>query len=341
MPLFKKRLDSNDRTLLLRQLALLCGNGLSMDQAIRRLARHNESAGVRSYCRSLLETSDRHDTPDALCDPLMAAVLDRCSESTDLSPTVAEGLYEMADVNEATAQYDKSLKSALVYPITVFSIFIVVLAIVLVFVIPVFEDLFAGFGSHLPDPTRTVLAISRWFKTYVAFVAAGIAVILMLLKKSPGCRVLFTWAVPGLRKVMQDVAAIHFSQLFAILLKFGMSLDGAFQIAAQSVSKTAYGMRFTRHIAQVTDLASLKETMKTSGVFNESITGVIDFVEQTDVLPKIFADFSTYLRKGFDARLKKAYRQIEVAAFLITAICIGGAVIAMYLPIFRMAGAMG
>jgi type IV pilus assembly protein PilC len=183
--------------------------------------------------------------------------------------------------------------------------------------------------------------ISRWFKTYGVFVASGIVGMLLLFKKRPGCQLLYAWAVPGLGKVMKDVAAIHFSQLFAVMLRFGLPLDGAFQIAAQSVSQTTYGVRLARNTARVTDLTSLKETMKASGIFAESITGVLAFVEQTDVLPKIFADFSTFLRKGFDAQLKKTYKQIEVAAFLLTAICIGGAVVAMYLPIFRMAGALG
>jgi type IV pilus assembly protein PilC len=341
MPLFKTKLDTDDRTLLLRQLALLCGNGLSQDQAIHRLAEHNESERVRSYCRSRLENSDRRQAPMELFDPMITAVLDRCSESAEMASVVAEGLHDLADVNETTAQYDKSLKSALVYPVAVFSIFIVVLALILIFVIPVFEDVFSGLGSRLPDFTRTVLAISRWFKTYGVFVASGIVGMLLLFKKRPGCQLLYAWAVPGLGKVMKDVAAIHFSQLFAVMLRFGLPLDGAFQIAAQSVSQTTYGVRLARNTARVTDLTSLKETMKASGIFAESITGVLAFVEQTDVLPKIFADFSTFLRKGFDAQLKKTYKQIEVAAFLLTAICIGGAVVAMYLPIFRMAGALG
>jgi type IV pilus assembly protein PilC len=341
MPLFKTRLDTDDRTLLLRQLALLCGNGLSLNKGIRRLAEHNESEGVRSYCRYILENSDHRQVPEELFDPMIKAVLDRCSESAELASAVAEGLYEMADVNETTAQYDKSLKMALVYPVLVFSVFIVVLAMILIFVIPVFQDVFSGFGSRLPALTRTVLAISLWFKTYGVYIAAGIAGALLLFKKTPGCQRLFTWAVPGLRKVMKDVAAIHFSQLFAVMLRLGLPLEGAFQMAAQSVTQTAYGMRLTRNAAPVADLAGLKKTLKASGVFTESITGVIDFVEQTDTLPKIFADFSTFLRKGFDAQLKKTYKQIEVAAFLITAICIGGAVIAMYLPIFKMAGVLG
>ncbi len=341
MPLFHKRLDPNDRTLLLRQLALLCGNGLSMDQAIRRLAQHNESAKVRSYCRSLLDQTDRRDTTDAFFDPLVTAVLERCSESAAQTSTMAEGLYAMADVTETTAQYDKSLKSALAYPVAVFLVFIVVLAVVLIFVIPVFQDLFAGYGGRLPGSTRMVLAISGWFKTYIELIVGGIVAILVLFKRAPACRLWFTWAVPGLRGVMKDVAAIHFSQSLGLLLKLGMPLAGAFQIAAQSISKSAYGTRLTRNMKPVADLASLKATMKASGVFAESITGVIDLVEQAEMLPKIFSDFSTYLRKGFDAQLKRAYKQIEVAAFLMTAVWIGGAVIAMYLPIFTMAGAIG
>jgi type IV pilus assembly protein PilC len=341
MPLLDKRLDSNDRTLLLRQLALLCGNGLSMDQAIRRLARHNESAGVRSFCQSMLDAPDGRGPADALLDPVMTAVLQRCSENAELAPTVAEGLYEMADVNETTAQYDKSLTSALAYPVLVFSVFIGVLTIILLFVIPVFDSLFSGFGGHLPDLTRAVLAISQWLRSYALLAAAGIAGLLLLFKKTPACRLLFAWAVPGLRRVMQHVAAIHFSQVFAILLKFGLPLDEAFQMAAQSVSQTAYGMRLAQQAARVADLAGLKAALKASGIFTESLTGVIDFVEHSDALQKAFSDFSTYLRKGFDARLKTAYKQIEVTVFLMTAVCIGTAVIALYLPIFRLAGAIG
>jgi len=67
----------------------------------------------------------------------------------------------------------------------------------------------------------------------------------------------------------------------------------------------------------------------------------MDFAEQPGMLPGIFADFSKFLRKGFDARLGRTYRSMEVAAFLASAIIVGGMLIAMYLPIFRMAGAVG
>jgi type IV pilus assembly protein PilC len=341
MPLIKRRLKPHHRTLLLRQLALLCGNGHTMDQAFRRLARHNESSGVRSFCRSMLEKTGRSDIPDELFDPLMVQLLNQCSENAAMAATLAEGLHEMADASETTAQYDKSLKSALVYPLAIFSVFIVVLAVILVFVIPVFESLFSGYGGRLPEMTRTVLETAGWFKTHGGFVAAGIAVILLIFIKAPRSRMLLTWIVPGLRKVMQDVAAIHFSRLFALLLRLGLPLEAAFQMGAQSLAKTAFGLRLTRHGAPVTDLAGLKAALKASGVFTESLTSLIDCVERPDALPKIFGDFSTYLSKGFDAQLKKTYRQIEVAAFLMTAVVIGTAVIAMYLPIFRMAGAIG
>jgi type IV pilus assembly protein PilC len=341
MSLFKKRLASDDRTLLLRQLSLLCGNGLSVDQAIRRLAGRNESAGVRAYCQTLLEKADRRDDPDGLFDPLLSAVLRQCSESAAPAPTVAQGFSEMAEVHETTDRFDQALKSALVYPVMVFSVFAVVVAVLLIFVIPVFESIFSDFGGSLPGPTRLVLAISRWFGTYAAVVVAGIVGGLLLLKKVPASRLLFIWAVPGLRQVARGVTAIQFSQLFAVLLKLGLPLEAAYKTASQAVSTAAYGMRLARQVGPVTDIAGLKAALKSSGVFTESITGLVDLVEHTEALPKIFGDFSAFLRKGFDARLKKTYKQIEVAAFLMTGFFVGGAVIAMYLPIFRMAGALG
>ncbi|MDA8141696.1 MAG: type II secretion system F family protein [Desulfobacteraceae bacterium] len=340
MIFLRKRLAPEQRALLFRQLALLCASGMTIPKAIQRLSQRNESKPVRTHCRALMENSPAQTGLEEALDPLLGRAIACLSAKADPNELSA-ALHEMADTIETTNRYGASLKAALAYPITVFTVCIIVWALLLIFVIPVFEKIFLDFSGALPAPTSSVLAFSGWVRAFGIYLVPVASLLFVLLKYFPQCQTPLLWLFAPLRTVIQNVAAIQFSHLFAALLKAGLPISEAVTLATQAVDPSAYGRRLKRAGQAVSDLESFKDQMKRMKVFPESIMAVVDIVDQTQTLSAAFTRFSQYLRSGFEARLSKAYRTVEISAFLVVALVVGTMVIAMYLPIFKMAGAIG
>lgn len=340
--LFKKRkLKPADRTVFLRQLAMLCDNGFSLAQAVGQLAQNNESPAVKAYCRYLAESQDVRDGGGHEAPLLQGTIIAKLSDKAETPELFAQALNELADVNETTAHYGSCLASVLFYPVIILGVSVVVCAILLIFVIPVFEEMFNDFGSSLPGPTLQVLAISQWLKHYYYLLILSFLAIYWGGKLLPEIRLPFILLIPGLARVVKNVTAIHFSHLFAALLKFGFSVPEAFQIAVQSLAPTLYGRRLKRLTETIRDLSSFKAAIKDSAIFPVSTLALMDVVEDPGKLPEIYAGLSKYLRKNFDDQQGKTFRLIEVMAIIFVGFIVGGLVISMYLPIFKMAGAVG
>ncbi len=337
----RKKLKPAERALFLRQLAILCGNGLSLTEAIQKLAQNNESPPVKAYCRYLMERQQGLNSEEKEGSLFEGTLLARLSDKAEDPGIFAEALDELADVNETTAHYSSSLSSVLFYPAIILGTSIMLCAVLLIFVIPVFEEMFSDFGASLPASTMRVLVISHWLKEYFVFLVLAFLLVVWGCRLLPEARLPIFWLVPGLGKVVKDVTAIHFSHLFSALLKFGFPLPEAFQISVQSMTPTVYGRRLKRLEDTFNDLEGLKSEFKKSAVFPVSTMALIDIAESPDILAQSFAGLSKYLRKNFDNQLGKTFRVMEVMAIIFVGIIVGGLVISMYLPIFKMAGAVG
>jgi type IV pilus assembly protein PilC len=268
-------------------------------------------------------------------------VLARLSEKSASPRLLAQSLYELADVHDTTAGYGKALAAALIYPAKLFGIAVLFWIVAMVFVTPVFEELFRDFGSQLPEPTQKLLDVSQWVRDYALFLLGGLGLFLSILAAAPRVRIGMIWLVPSLRTVVRNNAALHFCHLLAILGRYGFSLTDAVQLSVAAMPSSVFARQFKRIEAESRDLAGFKGALLNTFVLPKSILALVQIIDRAEALPAAFGHFSAFLRKGFDAQLARAYKTVEIGAFIAMAVVIGAMVIALYLPIFHMAGAIG
>ncbi len=341
MPLFQKELNAEERTLFLRQLAMLSEYGLALPQAVRRLSESNESAAVAAYCRRLLERMEGHGLNALSQTHPMLSVLARLAEKSASAQLLSQSLYEMADVNETTAGYRKAIAAALVYPVKLLVVALMFWIIAMIFVIPIFEEFFSEFENQLPTATQALLSISRWVQGNILFVLAGLGFFVMLCAVAPRMRSWVLWLMPSLRTVVRNNIALHFCHLLAILTRFGLPLSDAVQLTVAALPASAFSRQFKRIDTDVKDLAGFKAALKETTVLPESVLALVEIIDRVESLPAAFGQFANYLSKVFNSQLTRAYKDVEISVFIVTAMVIGAMVIALYLPLFRMAGAIG
>ncbi|MBT8342351.1 MAG: hypothetical protein HKP58_16125 [Desulfatitalea sp.] len=276
---------------MLRQLAMLSANGMSLAQAIPVLAQRNESRAIRRYCQKLRDDPHAIRQVENSVDPLMGEIIPGISLKLEKPEDLTSVLNELADIRETAGRYAACLRSALMYPLTVFSIMIIVVAILLIFVIPVFEEVFTDFGGRLPEPTMAVMHMSHWVRTYgILFILIVIAA-MVTFSTYPSSQRLFLWLMPPLRKVIKDAMAIHFSHLLAALLKFDFSISESCRLAAQSVPSSAYAPRLCSVAMDVNDLSGLKEALKKNNDLPGISAGRHGFCGHTGGIGRHFSSF--------------------------------------------------
>jgi type IV pilus assembly protein PilC len=328
--------------LLLRQLALLTGSGLSLPDALKRLSQYNESASVQAFCRELLEQQDARQHPeDESHLNFMRPLLNVLGGEGVPDEKISQILYEMADVNETTAGFRSAIATAMVYPVKLFLIAVVIWSLMLVFVIPVFDSLFADFGSSLPQATQGLLALSRVFRGNVVYIGILLVAVLFFITQAKRTQRVFLRLFPSLRNLMKKMDVIHFSHLLSIFLAAGLPLKEAVSNAAATMPASAFSPRLEKMGAGLATPMQLTDALKRTGLFPASVLGLTGLAGQVEVLAEIFKNSALYLCRGFDTHLAKAVKAFEMVIFFIVAVVVGGMVIAMYLPIFRLAGAVG
>lgn len=337
----EKPLTSADKVLLLRQLGLLAAGGLSPLDALQRLARSNESKKLQVFCRTVL---DRHVERKMSDDDTLRSIhplIPVLNEQVPDRQGFSQALYDMADVSETTSGFKSAILAAMVYPVKLFLLALAIWSLVLIFVIPVFDAVFIDFGAALPYPTQVVVAASRFLQKHILLVGGLLLALVLLIVVERRTQRVFLWFFPSLRSLAKKTTAIHFTHLLSVCLAAGLSLDLAVNKAAGAMPATSLSSRLRNLNHKISTPAELTDALRNTRLFPSTLLGLIGLAGQATHLTEILRQSAKYLCKGFDAHLAKAVKTVEMAVFLMVALVVGGMVIAMYLPIFRLAGAVG
>jgi len=239
----------------------------------------------------------------------------------------------------------RKVKSAMVYPTTVMVVAIGVLVLLLVKVIPVFEKMFKDFGGgKLPAPTQFVIDLSYTMRNYLPFVIAGLVAIFVVVKlilRSRRGRLAFDGMLlklPVLGPVLRKTVVARFARTMGTLLASGVPILDSMEIVAKTAGNTVVsdGIMFVRsRIAEGKDLATpLMET----GLMPPMVVQMISVGEQTGALDAMLSKIADFYEEEVDVAVASMTRLIEPLLMVFLGTVIGGLVIAMYMPIFEMAG---
>ncbi len=255
-------------------------------------------------------------------------------------------LRRLAAYMEKTAKLKAQVKGAMTYPIVTLIIAIVVLGIILVFVIPVFEEMFADFGGELPLPTQIVVTASDIVKSKIVYIIVGMFILGFTLRKFYATEKGQDMAddlvlkIPVFGELLRKVAVAKFTRTMGTMLASGVAILEALDIVAKTagnrtVERAIYDVR-----SGIAEGRTMADPLAESGVFPSMVCQMISVGESTGALDAMLEKIADFYDEEVDQAVDNLTSLIEPFMLVFLGVTIGGLVVAMYLPIFKMAGAL-
>ena len=255
-------------------------------------------------------------------------------------------LRRLAAYMEKAAKLKSQVKGAMTYPIVTLIIAVLVLGVILVFVIPVFEEMFADFGGTLPVPTQIVVKASDIVKSKIVYIIVGLFIFAFAFRKflaTEKGRDFFDdliLKVPVFGELLRKVAVAKFTRTMGTMLASGVAILEALDIVAKtagnrSVEKAIYDVR-----SGIAEGRTMADPLQESGVFPAMVCQMISVGESTGALDAMLEKIADFYDEEVDQAVENLTSLIEPFMLVFLGTTIGGLVVAMYLPIFKMAGAL-
>jgi type IV pilus assembly protein PilC len=336
-----------DVILFCRQFSTMIDAGLPIIQCMDILHAQQENATFKKMLKSIKEQVESGSTlADALkkypkqFDDLFVNMV-AAGEAGGILDTI---LRRLSAYMEKAAKLKSQVKGAMTYPIVTMIIAVAVVAITLVFVIPVFQEMFADMGGTLPTPTLIVVAMSEFVKSKIHWIIIGIVIFIFAFKKyynTEKGRKFVDAAVlklPVFGLLIRKVAVSKFTRTMGTMLSSGVAILEALDIVAKtsgnkSVERAIYNVR-----SGIAEGRTMADPLAESGVFPAMVCQMISVGESTGALDAMLQKIADFYEEEVDQAVENLTSLIEPFMLVFLGVVIGGLVISMYLPVFKMAG---
>ena len=256
-------------------------------------------------------------------------------------------LQRLSAYMEKMSKLKKQVKGAMTYPAITIVVAIIVVTIILVFVIPVFEEMFASMGSSLPAPTMMVVALSDFVIKNFMYIFGGLFGTLFLLRriyKTEKGRILMDdlfLRLPVIGILIRKVAVAKFTRTTSTMISSGVSILEALDIVGKTAGNKIVEFAIQDVKVGIAEGRSMADPLLESGVFPSMVCSMIAVGESTGALDTMMEKIADFYDDEVDQAVKNLTDMIEPFMLVFLGVVVGGLVIAMYLPIFSMAGAIG
>jgi len=346
----KPKVTKKDLMIFTRQFSTMIDAGLPLVQGLTILAEQSENPTFKAVLKeitkdveggsTLAEAMKKHSKIfDALFVNLVAA-----GEMGGMLDTI---LRRLAQFIEKAEKLKSQIKGAMTYPIVVMAIAIIVIAVILVFVIPVFEDMFKSFGSALPTPTQIVVNMSRFLKSNIHWVIIALIALIYGFKRyrdtAAGKKVtdsLFL-KLPVFGNLLKKTAVARFTRTLGTMISSGVPILDALEIVAKTAGNVVIEEIIYEVRGSIAEGQTIAEPLSENDIFPGMVIQMIAVGEATGALDSMLEKIADFYDDEVDAAVAALTSMLEPLLMLFLGASIGGLVIAMYLPIFGMAAAMG
>jgi type IV pilus assembly protein PilC len=320
-----------------RQLATLISAGIPLLASLNIIEQSSEHAGLRTLLGTIKKDIERGLI-------LSAALRKHKKYFSDLfcnlihageqSGTLDIMLNNIANYQEKTENLRRKIKKALLYPSVILATAIIVTAVLLVFVIPQFAKLFHDFGAELPVYTQLVIQLSSIIKNHFLFIIAGIISIIILFKYMNTDKIILKTPIIG--RILTKAIIARFSRTLAITFKAGLPLSEALQIIADTVNNQLYQQAILSIREQVASGQTITAAMANNPLFPNRARQMISIGEESGALDAMLIKIAEYYENEITYLVDNLNNLLEPTIMVILGILIGGLIIGMYLPIFRL-----
>jgi len=339
-----------DIAVFTRQFATMIDAGLPLVQCLEILAVQQPNKGFKKALQDIRQNVEGGATFAAALKrhPKMFSQL-YCNmvEAGEAGGILDTILNRLAAYIEKAMQLKRRVKSAMIYPGVIITVAITVVIFLLLFVIPTFKSMFEGFGASLPLPTQIVLEASRITRTYwyiFAGLLVGIVLGLRFYYQTPNGRKVIDGLVlklPVIGELIRKVAVAKFTRTLGTLISSGVAILDGLEITARTAGNKIIEEAVMRTRASIAEGKTIAEPLKASKVFPPMVVSMIAVGEQTGALDAMLSKIADFYDDEVDVAVGNLTSLLEPMLMVFLGIVIGGVVIAMYLPIFKLITVIG
>jgi type IV pilus assembly protein PilC len=341
-----KKITDQDITFFTRQLATMMKAGVPLLQAFDIVAKGHSNPSVT---RLLLEIKTEVETGSSLAQafrkyPLyfdnLFCNLVQAGEQAGILDSLLDRL---AIYKEKMLAIRGKIKKALFYPVSILVVAFVVTAVIMIFVIPQFKELFQGFGANLPAPTVMVMNLSEIFVSYWYIIFGGIGGAFWLfmnsLKRSEKMQFAMDRLMlraPVVGDMVRKATIARWTRTLSTMFAAGVPLVEALDSVAGAAGNRVYMMATRKIQSEVSTGSSLTVAMQNSGVFPNMVLQMCAIGEESGSLDGMLSKVADFFEREVDDAVDALSSLMEPMIMAVLGVLIGGLVVAMYLPIFKM-----
>jgi len=344
------RVKSQDLVIFTRQFATMIGAGLAVMECLDILAEQADDPGFKAclykICNDVRSGTDlsaalgRH--PKIFVDIYVNMI--RAGEASGQLDTI---LTRLAGFLEASESLKRKIKSAMTYPIISLTMVIGISIFLLVFIIPKFESIFSTMGVELPLPTKITLATSAFMQQawyVIVLVMGAIPVAYKLIGRTKKGRYMLDAAflkLPVFGDLFQKVAVSRFARTFATLLRSGVAILGALEIVSSTAGNAVLQEAVDASRESIRQGEPLAKPLADTTIFPPMVVRMIQVGERSGALEVLLEKISDFYDEQVDATVESLTSLIEPLMIGIMGLLVGGIVLSIFLPIFKMQQAVG
>ena len=346
----KARVKSVEMVVFTRQLSTMISSGIPLVEAIEILGEQAEDAGFRG---ALVDVSESvragKDLSQALSNHprLFPKIYINMVKAGEASGQLDIVLTRLAEYQEATEELKQEIKSAMTYPVISLTLVLGITVFLLIFIIPKFEEMFNSMKVDLPAITKALLALSLFLQEKVLIVAMGVVVtvvgILMYFKTDKG-RYFADWLklnIPIFGPLFSKVAISRFSRTLSTLIQSGVPILGALEIVSEACGNRIVSDAVNEASESVRQGETLGEPLANSGVFPPMVTKMIAIGEKSGALEHLLEKIADFYDQQVKTTVDSLTSLIEPLMIGVMGFFVGGMVLAIFLPVFKMVGSLG
>ncbi len=353
-PLFGKRVQKilpADIAVFARQLATMLDAGVPLVQSFDIIGKGHKNPSMADMLLSIKAEVEGGDTlAEALkknplyFDDLFCSLVEAGEQAG-----VLEGLLDkIATYKEKSESIKKKVKKALTYPIAVIAVAFIVTAILLIFVVPVFEDLFQSFGADLPAFTKWVIALSEWAQEWwwavIGAIFAAIKTFSYFKKRSAAFRHFIDRSLlklPIIGDIINQSALARFARTLATMSAAGVPLVEALESVAGACGNIVYYDAILKVRDDVATGQRLQFSMQQTNIFPHLVVQMVAIGEESGKIDSMLDKVADFYEEEVDNLVDNLSSLMEPFIMVILGILVGGLIVAMYLPIFKLGAAVG
>jgi type IV pilus assembly protein PilC len=343
---FKPKVTGKDLVIFTRQLSTMIDAGLPLVQCLQILGKQQSN---QTFKKVILNLQSDVETGNTLADAMRKhpKVFDNLYsnmiEAGEVGGILDTILSRLAAFKEKAMALQKKIKGAMTYPAICLGISLVILVVILVFVVPVFKEMFEGFGSALPAPTQIVVNMSEGIQSYFIYIIIFFGLLTFAIKKIYATErgqlkmdAMFLKA-PVVGDLIRKVAVAKFTRTLGTMLQSGVPILDSLQVVGRTAGNKVIERAVFRVADAVAEGRAIVEPLEETGVFPNMVVQMINVGESVGALDSMLEKIADFYDEEVNQAVENLTAMIEPFMMVFLGGMIGGLVVAMYLPIFKIA----